>query len=348
MRSKRSIVANLFLFGILLSSISCSDYEIIKRDQGDVFYQLQAGEVDILLVVDNSCSMQPYQEKLAENFDNFLTFFVEGDVDYRIGVSTTTIQEIEYDPDWTCSEEELDAIPPAGMLVNDTVITPDTSDGSETFSSIVSVGTCGSGSEMGLESALQVLENNSAGMLREDAYLSVIFVSDEEDASPLPVNDYINSFRAVKDADAREVFNASSLVVSDLDDCSEEQVDFGAAVGSRYLDVAQQADGIVGDICGDDFSSIVTELSLSSSRLNDTFYLAAVPDVATMILGINEEEITCDSDEYIWSFAMIGDEETGQPALVFDRETMPPPDSKITLQYNLGDGNMDDFCQGGE
>ena len=38
--------------GLLLGS--CSDYEIIKRDVGDVFYQLEAGKVDILLVVDNS------------------------------------------------------------------------------------------------------------------------------------------------------------------------------------------------------------------------------------------------------------------------------------------------------
>ena len=62
---------------VVLSSLcfGCSDYELIKRDVGDVFYQVEAGEVDILLVVDNSCSMQPYQEKLAENFDAFLTFF---------------------------------------------------------------------------------------------------------------------------------------------------------------------------------------------------------------------------------------------------------------------------------
>ena len=42
--------------------MSCSDYDLIKRDVGDVFYQLEAGEVDILLVVDNSCSMEPYHE----------------------------------------------------------------------------------------------------------------------------------------------------------------------------------------------------------------------------------------------------------------------------------------------
>ena len=59
------------------NGMSCSDYDLIKRDVGDVFYQLEASEVDILLVVDNSCSMEPYQQSFL-NFDNFLTFFIEG------------------------------------------------------------------------------------------------------------------------------------------------------------------------------------------------------------------------------------------------------------------------------
>ena len=56
----------------ILFHIGCSDYKIISKDVGDVFYQLEAGEVDVLLVVDNSCSMAPYQDKLSQNFETFL------------------------------------------------------------------------------------------------------------------------------------------------------------------------------------------------------------------------------------------------------------------------------------
>ena len=41
-----------------------------------MFYQVEAGEVDVLLVVDNS-TMAPYQDKLSPNFETFLTYFIE-------------------------------------------------------------------------------------------------------------------------------------------------------------------------------------------------------------------------------------------------------------------------------
>ena len=64
-----------FVF-VALGVWGCSDYKLGLRSVGDVFTQVEVGEVDILLVVDNSCSMKPYQQKLSENFDVFLTFFI--------------------------------------------------------------------------------------------------------------------------------------------------------------------------------------------------------------------------------------------------------------------------------
>ena len=196
--------------------ISCSDYDLIKRNVGDVFYQAEAGEVDILLVIDNSCSMQPFQQKLSSNFDAFLTFFLEGNVDYRIGITTTTVTEPPEPDNVNCFQSDVDAIPSQGELVNNQVIDINTPNASQIFSDLVRVGVCGSGFEMGLESAVNVLENESSNLLREDAYLSVVFVSDEQDASPFGVSNYINRMRAVKDSTARDVFNASSLVVQDV------------------------------------------------------------------------------------------------------------------------------------
>jgi hypothetical protein len=327
-----------------LSMMACSDYDLIKRNVGDVFYQAEAGEVDILLVIDNSCSMQPYQEKLSENFDAFLTFFVEGNVDYRIGVATTTVGEPPpADGEW-CTQNDVDAIPPGGELMgNNLVIDSTMTNGSELFSELVNVGTCGTGYEMGLEGALQVLENTSNPLLREEAYLSVIFVSDEQDASPLGVNDYINRIRAIKDSTARDAFNASSLVVQDPDLCTTEQVQSGATVGTRYIDFAEQSNGLVENICGTDFTSIVTDLSLNSSRLNDTFFLTKSPDLSTFVLGVDGEEVPCDSEDYSWRYELL---EGSIPIIRFDRSSLPPPSSRITAEYNPGGGDPADFCGG--
>jgi hypothetical protein len=326
------------------------DYELSKRELGDVFYQLDAGAVDILLVVDNSCSMQPYQQELANNFDSFLTYFIEGDVDYQIGVATTTV--IAPEPYGGCTASDIAAVPLAGSLVDNMVVTADTPNASQVFSDLVNVGTCGAGMEMGLEAALQVLENPSAGLLREEAYLSVIFVSDEEDASPLPVNNYINDMRAIKDATAREVYNASSLVVTDASRCNATQLASGATLGSRYLDVAQQSEGIQVNICAEDFASIVTDLSLNSSRLNDVFFLNETPDLSTLIVSLDTDdyssEVPCDSEDYPWTYEEIDVAGDAQPTIRFERSSLPPTGAKISVEYNIAYTAEQEFTCGGE
>ena len=367
-------------FSLLLAGglVGCTDYGLIQFDGDDVFLQLEASEVDVLLAIDNSCSMQPYQEELAQNFDTFLTYFEEGDVDYRLGVVTSTITSVS--PNDYCSQADIDAIPAGGQLVGTadgpTVITPSTPDGAAVFAEIVDVGTCGAGFEAGIESAYRALtgpvsENYNDGFIRDDAYLSIIFVSDEQDFSPLKVNDYINGFREVKGAREREVFNASSLVITDLDECSSAQQQAGA-VGTRYIDVAEQTGGVVGSICAQDFASIVTELSLASSRLTDTFYLTKLPDVATLSIYVNDGEcsdedggvdaceVACDGGDYPWTFQLqdedgnviehddCADADGCRAAIVFERSSLPPVGSQISARYNFGDGDPDDFCSAGE
>ena len=149
--------------------------------------------------------------------------------------------------------------------------------------------------------------------------------------------------RSVKDSTARDVFNASSLVVQDTDLCSAIQVQSGATVGSRYIDFAEQSNGLVENICGDDFTSIVTDLSLNSSRLNDTFFLTKSPDLASLVVGVNGEEVPCDSEEYLWKYELL---DGNIPIIRFDRSSLPAPSSRITAQYNPGEGDPADFCGG--
>ncbi|MFT5685496.1 MAG: hypothetical protein ACI8RZ_006448 [Myxococcota bacterium] len=336
----------------LTVSMGCSDYEVYSLESADIFYQLEASEVDILLVVDNSCSMQPYQNKLAASFDSFLTYFIEGDVDYQIGVTTTSLQEVEYNPAYNkdCPQQVVDAIPAPGALVDGIILTPDTPNPDSTFSDIVNVGICGAGYEMGLGSARLALQHAGSGVyndgfLRDEAYLSIIFVSDEQDGSPLPVNDYINEFRDSKSGGGRESVIASALVVENTNACNPEQQEY-ATVGSRYIDVAEQTGGLIGNICGDDFESIVTELSLNSSRLTDTFYLSALPEPGSLLVGVSNSgdvyEIDCDTGEWTYELQEDGDEVLG--VIVFDRAYMPPPNSKITVKYDRGDGDPASFC----
>jgi len=178
----------------------------------------------------------------------------------------------------------------------------------------------------------------------------VIFVSDEQDTSPLPVNQYINSMRAIKDETARDVFNASSLVVTDINSCNSDQISSGASEGSRYVDVAEQADGVTVNICSDNFASIVTDLSLSSSRLNDIFFLSNFPDLNTLIVGVDDgdsiEVYDCASEKYPWVYEEVEVGNENEPAIRFDRTKLPPINAKVTVQYDLGSPGQEFSCGG--
>ena len=69
----------LFLCAFLLG---CTEYGYTSKIQKDVFQQVRKNTVDILLVIDDSCSMYEEQEKLSVNFEYFISAFSGFDVDW--------------------------------------------------------------------------------------------------------------------------------------------------------------------------------------------------------------------------------------------------------------------------
>ncbi len=309
---------------LMLSLLGCTENELVLHDGTDVFYQSPPQEVDILLVVDNSCSMDPYQQKLSQNFAHFITFFDDANILWHIGVTTTDIH----------SEG-------AGELQN-AFFTWEDEDAEDRFKDAVNVGIEGYYSEMGLHAALLTLENEqNQAFLRPDASLSLIFVSDEEDASPWPVHDYTNFFYDAKGGARRDIVNASSLVVTDPSTCS---ANFSRS-GDRYIEIAEQTSGIIGNICADNFADIVTELSLNASRLMDSFELSSMPDPATLQVSVEDELMDCHEGDF--SYDLQENEDGDEVAVItFDFSQLPDPSQQIAIRYYYGDGNPEDFCGG--
>lgn len=332
----------------LLLLSGCSEYEIRDFEIVDVFNQNPAEAVDILLVVDNSCSMGPYQLQLGANFDAFITWFIDANVDYQIAVTTTSLERPPHDPvnRPECSQADISEIPLAGHLVGGKIITPETEDAASLFQSVVNVGVCGGGFEMGLEAGRLAVSpaltsGVNTGFLREDASLSLIFVSDEEDASPDPVHTYINDFYEVKGQRTREVFNASALTVTDVEDCIDGA---GSSPGTRYVDVARQTAGVVGNLCSQDFEPIVNELSLNASRLRDVFHLSEMPDLATLRVSVRDQEIPC--DDGAWVYELVEAEGVPVPSIRFLPDALPQPGDRVSARYDAGDGDPAAFCGG--
>ena len=295
--------------------LSCTENHLVVFEGVDVFTQNPSYDVDILLVVDDSCSMEPFQEQLATTFESFVRFLDQSQTAWHIAVNTTDVAEHE------------------GQIVD--FIAWDDEDAAEAFAAAVDVGTEGSGFEMGLEAARRTLEVDATGFIRADATFSAIFVSDEEDASPLGVSEYIRTLEALKGARDRESVDVSALVTKDVEGCEGDW----SSVGDRYLRAAEMTDGVSGDLCTEDFGPIVTDMGLSASRQHDVFELSGLPAPDTLELSLDDEVLPC--GEGRWAYELRGE----QSVVVFDRDQLPPPESLLVVRYQWGDGSEEAFCR---
>ena len=317
LKSASTLAATVFVLA------GCNEFTVASQSTVEVYSQSPWEDVDILLVVDNSCSMEPYQEKLANDFGGFFDFFANGEVNWRLAVIHTD----GYANDLGTIRSE--------------VVTSDTPNPAEVFAEIVHVGTGGGGVEVGLEAAARALNGYNDGFPREDASTSVIFVSDEQDSSPGSIPDYVNGFYNIHGHRSREAFNASALTVTELADCPPEQFTISSA-GTRYIETARLTGGITANLCLDDFEGIVQDLALTTSAMLDSFYLLRRPDLNTLKVIVDGEDLPCESGA--WTYLLLDRDGTPTPAVKFAADSIPAPSADIVFEYEHGTGNVEDFC----
>lgn len=477
---------------ITLLLLACSENGFSQLTQEDIFQQSRVQTVDVLLVVDNSCSMIEEQRKLATNFESFIQYFDEADVDWQVGVVTTDVEDeaqrghliggddeivlsnaagaevdaVSYDRDWTVEPGVALALDPNRMSVtsndsagawcstttptpgaangtchDDTVpvrgsvliteflpdpdgvsddvgewveitnvteaavdlagwtlsdegrnlwtfpegasigpsesvviarsadvneadfvtgtdftlnnadlfLTAQTEGASEIFAEMVAQGTSGSGIEQGLEAARlalaePMLSGDNAGFVRDEANLSILVISDEQDSSPLPVAQYLRAYADVKGEDAyrdHRRMNVSGVVGDtppEFDgEPSCESSNGAAAWGSRYVDAVAQTQGLLDSICEEDFSPIVNELGLTLSGLEAEFTLSRVPELDTLEVSIYADasddsklrDLVRDVD-----YAYVEESNT----IRFEYEQVPESEQYILVEYRVRSG----------
>lgn len=165
-------------------------------------------DLDILFVIDNSASTSDKQTVFAQNFINFveaLDAFPSGRPNVHIGVVTSTVDigvqgfspgcpsPAPNDDGLLQSTPRVDGCtPPTGAFISDikessgTRTTNYTGTLDVAFSCIAQVGSTGCGFEAPLEGMKRALDGSraeNAGFLRDDAYLAVVILTDEDDAS---------------------------------------------------------------------------------------------------------------------------------------------------------------------
>lgn len=225
-------------------------YEADQRGRGkyqnhnsDQFTQGDPAPVDILFVIDNSCSMGPNQVELSDNFNIFINTFAASQVDYRIAFITTD----------------------SPYFVGD-VITRQTPDPvAEAMAQINSIGTSGSGSEKGMDNSKESLTSPgdaSPGeqFFREGALLVVIYISDEDDSSTTSPTEMSNFLKGLKASDSLVIAHA---VAGDVPGgCTGNG---NAQSGKDYYSLVTKMGGTFLSICDEDWGTPMEQLANDST-----------------------------------------------------------------------------------
>lgn len=94
----------------------CTDYGFTDSLTVDYFQQNRRNELDLMIVIDNSCSMVEEQENLASNFGNLIDAFARAEVDWQIAVTTTDIESERFRGLLVSGDDEIILRGPLGEI----------------------------------------------------------------------------------------------------------------------------------------------------------------------------------------------------------------------------------------
>ena len=229
------------------------DYE----EEDDEVCLSEIDNLDVLLVLDNSCSMEPHQFELLQAMPSFVAYLEDSDLDYQIAVSTTST--IISQPVGDCSLYDVNNVPEIGTLAGE-VITSSSLDAEEQFEVQIQQGSCGYYFERGLQSAWEIAKNNDElGVFRENSVYWVVFLSNENDYSIRPVWDYQRDIYEKLQPLSREHLRFSSIVIENIADCNSEILEVGGTKGSRYVALSEHSEGAIINLCKDNIYAKLKE-----------------------------------------------------------------------------------------
>ncbi|RYZ77447.1 MAG: hypothetical protein EOP05_01800 [Proteobacteria bacterium] len=289
-----------------------------------------ANKVDVLVINDNSYSMEVEQTKMAEKFPSFISAF-EG-LDYQITMTTTDIGS---------ADAKLNL---SGRVVNwsgtpSKFLTSKTSSANSVFKNTirreetigcVKRGDCPSGDEQPLRAAMLAMDQRlttNAGVFRDNTDLAIIVLSDEDelsDGGPMATKpkEVIERFRA-------HFGNSKGLAVYGIviqpgdEACRKNQLKQtkggnGAYFGTHVTELAALTGGSTVSICEADYSKSLADISSSVRRLVGTFELNQTPVAGSV-------EVVLTPAQKI-PFKVVGKK------VIFD--TPPPAGTRVEISYN--------------
>jgi len=335
--------------------------EIVPREGG--------GVVDFLWVIDNSGSMADEQANVANTVDEFLTQLATAGVDWRLGVTTSEaylipdVNDVGGRAFGNGPDEKIDLQsglrapgfisadnPDAAALFRENVTFDEGCDRSEIPGAQPGDNICGNGLEHPMESGWVVLdaaaaETREAHSLRDDAFISVIWLSDEETSAikdgtdVAPPDDPAFTAHVAEAIDRYSAHGAKTYaIVGDdginaggacelLDTTDQSAVD-GAEPGRTYREVANELGGATASICNEDLSTTIEAIIRDALNVASSYELSGYPISSSIRVAV-DGELVDRSRTNGWNY------DWNNNAIVFFGDALPTAQSEISVAYLL-------------
>jgi len=305
----------------------------------DRIVQVTTPEVDVLFVIDNSCSMDPHQSNLAENFPSFMSTFTGSGLDYHIGATSTDIEA-----DGRCGGRDPALTGRLAQFQGQKWIDETTLDPVFTFNQLALMGSRGSGCEKGLGATYLALEertDDNFGFYREDAAIHTVVVSDEQDQTEddrppvVTLNEFKNWYDGLKVEVEDRTFSAVICTSVQSNPWPQPSCPSSSYLGTRYAEVVDDIGGLTWDILDENFGALLDELGLLAAGLKVEYFLSQVPVVETLEVSIMNPQGGVNFMEY------APEDQGGEDTYYFDEvrnsivfhEKVPDPLDTVEITY---------------
>jgi hypothetical protein len=316
-------------------------------EKSDTFQQASVtnNEVDMLFVIDNSGSMQDEQDSLAESFESFITEFADRELNFHIGIIST--DNISGSSRWSSSNASGAYYGIYNNQIGSLLskyssyrwISPETPDLVNKFKNNVRLGINGSGYEMPLSVLVTSIDKAATGQwnegfFREDAFLAVVVVTDEDEADStthdISVSNYPSTM-ATRLTNLENKLNtlkgsAANYSLYAITSPSPAQCPSAYQTGTAVMAAATRFGGETGNICND-FSTTLNHIGGNILSRATRFHLLQPPD-GDIRIYVNGVEYPKDSTHTNgWDYLAASQD------VEFYGNYIPPSGSSISVTY---------------
>ena len=305
-----------------------SVHEQFKMQEQTVHVAERKNKIDILFIVDNSFSMMREQAKIDDGFSNFIDH-LKG-LDWRIGITTTDPNESKMFKDFSDTREGVNVITAdftggrlarlygGGFWDSQTkkypYMTIHTEKAKKVLARNLKRSEISGMGPQGIHNTYRAIERSLANNTREnrllneffrrDAALAVVVISDNDDVGSFTRNSPENLIAYVKKSFGEDKVFRFHSIVAHTQSCVNGD---GRMYAYNYIKLSRLTGGIIGDICQDKYSNMLSkighELSILSTK---TYEMSCVPQDTDNDGVVNFEVVSANSNTSIPEHTIVG------------------------------------------